>query len=294
MSEEIYRRPSRGPQLGRIIGRPLLYLTAVFLALAFTVPTYWALTGSFKTSAEIQQIPPIWLPETWHWENYQRVLDLVPFARFFVNTVIISVAATVGQVLTSAIVGYGFARYRFHGSGFLFMAILATIMFPAELTLIPLFIAFRELHWIDTWWPLIIPYWFGGGAFFIFLFRQFFITVPKEIIEAARLDGAGHFRIFWQVVTPITKPAFAAATVIAFLNHWNDFLNPLIFLNSPEKFTLAIGITAFDTGAVGIVNEPRDHLLMAATVMMTLPIVIVFFAAQKYFIQGIATTGLKG
>jgi len=289
------RAPGAGSaRIGRLIGRTLLYLAAISLAVVFSIPTYWAVTGSFKTVAEIQQIPPIWIPETWHWENYKRVWELVPFARFFANTVIITVAAGIGQVFTSALVGYGFARYRFRGSGVLFMLILCTIMFPAELTLIPTFIGFRELGWIDTFWPLIVPYWFGGGAFFIFLFRQFFMTVPGEILEAARLDGAGHFRIFWQIVAPITKPAFAAAGIISFLNHWNDFLNPLIFLNSTSKYTLALGITAFDTGTVGIVSEPRDHLLMAATVMMTLPIVIVFFFAQKYFIQGIATTGLKG
>ena len=190
--------------------------------------------------------------------------------------------------------GYGFARFRFRGREILFLCILGTIMFPAELTIIPTFIMFKNIGWIDTFWPLIVPYWFGGGAFFIFLFRQFFRTIPEELLEAARLDGAGYWRIFWQIVAPLSKPAFASAAIISFLTHWNDFFNPLIFLSSPSKFTLSLGIQAFSTGGVGLTPEPRDHLLMASTVMMTLPVVLIFFFAQRYFIQGIATSGLKG
>jgi multiple sugar transport system permease protein len=275
-------------------GRLAMYFTCIFLAVVFSVPTYWALTSSFKTVAEIQQIPPIWIPETWHWRNYLRVWELVPFGRFFLNTLYVSLAAGTGQVITASIVGYGFARFRFRGREFLFLCILGTIMFPTELTIIPTFIVFRHIGWIDTFWPLIVPYWFGGGAFFIFLFRQFFRTIPEELLEAARLDGAGYFRVYWQIIVPLTKPAFASAAIISFLTHWNDFFNPLIFLSSPSKFTLALGIAAFNTGGVGLTPEPRDHLLMAATVMMTLPVVLIFFFAQKYFIQGIATSGLKG
>jgi ABC-type glycerol-3-phosphate transport system permease component len=258
------------------------------------VPTYWALTSSFKTVAEIQQLPPVWIPETWHWENYKRVWELVPFGRFFLNTTFVTLAAGIGQVITAALVGYGFARFRFRGREILFLAILGTIMFPAELTIIPTFIMFKNIGWIDTYWPLIVPYWFGGGAFFIFLFRQFFRTIPEELLEAARLDGAGYWRVFWEIIAPLSKPAFASASIISFLSHWNDFFNPLIFLSSPEKFTLSLGIQSFATGGVGLTSEPRDHLLMASTVMMTLPVVLIFFLGQRYFIQGIATSGLKG
>ncbi|MGC4190522.1 MAG: carbohydrate ABC transporter permease [Thermomicrobiales bacterium] len=279
---------------GERVARFISYVLCIFLAVVFSVPTYWAVTGSFKTVAEIQQIPPIWLPETWHWENYKRVWELVPFGRFLFNTVLVTLAAGIGQVLTAAIVGYGFARFRFRGREILFMMILATIMFPPELTIIPTFIGFRKLGWIDTFWPLIVPYWFGGGAFFIFLFRQFFRTIPEDLLEAARLDGAGYWRIFWEIIVPLSKPAFASAAIISFITHWNDFFNPLIFLSSPSKFTLSLGIQAFATGGVGLTPEPRDQLLMAATVMMTAPVVAVFFFAQRYFIQGIATSGLKG
>lgn len=285
--------PSRKRPIPAIV-RFLSYAICVFLAIVFSVPTYWALTSSFKTVAEIQQLPPVWIPETWHWENYTRVWELVPFGRFFLNTAFVTLAAGIGQVITAALVGYGFARFRFRGREVLFLLILGTIMFPTELTIIPTFIMFKEIGWIDTFWPLIVPYWFGGGAFFIFLFRQFFRTIPEELLEAARLDGAGYWRVFWQMVAPLSKPAFASAAIISFLSHWNDFFNPLIFLSSPEKFTLSLGIQAFATGGVGLTPEPRDHLLMASTVMMTLPVVLIFFFGQRYFIQGIATSGLKG
>lgn len=286
--------PAGSRRAAPVLVRILTYALCIFLAAIFSVPTYWAVTSSFKTVAEIQQIPPIWIPETWHYENFGRVWELVPFGRFFLNTVYVTLAAGIGQVLTAAIVGYGFARFRFRGREVLFLLILGTIMFPTELTIIPTFIMFRNIGWIDTFWPLIVPYWFGGGAFFIFLFRQFFRTVPEELLEAARLDGAGYWRVFWQILVPLTKPAFASAAIISFLTHWNDFFNPLIFLSSPNNFTLSLGIQAFSTGGVGLTPEPRDHLLMAATVMMTLPVVLIFFFAQRYFIQGIATSGLKG
>jgi ABC-type glycerol-3-phosphate transport system permease component len=294
MSEIAPFAPSRTSRKAPIMARAFLYILCIFLAAVFSVPTYWALTSSFKTVAQLQQLPPIWFPREWHWENFRRVWELVPFGRFYLNTIYVTVFAGFGQVLTAAIVGYGFARFRFRGREILFLMILGTIMFPTELTIIPTFIMFRNIGWIDTFWPLIVPYWFGGGAFFIFLFRQFFRTIPEELLEAARLDGAGYWRVFWQILIPLTKPAFASAAIISFLTHWNDFFNPLIFLSSSSKFTLSLGIAAFNTGGVGLTPEPRDHLLMAATVMMTLPVVLIFFFAQRYFIQGIATSGLKG
>jgi ABC-type glycerol-3-phosphate transport system permease component len=292
---DMFQQPHTKPERrDSSLVRAILYAVCILLALLFTVPTFWALTSSFKTVAEIQQIPPVWIPSEWHWENYTRVWELVPFGRFFLNTMYVSLFAGLGQILSAAIVGYGFARFRFRGREVIFLAILATIMFPSELTIIPTFIVFRNIGWIDTYWPLIVPYWFGGGAFFIFLFRQFFRAVPEELLEAARLDGAGYLRVFWQILVPLSRPAFAAAGIISFLNHWNDFFNPLIFLSSADKFTLALGLAAFNTGGVGLTPEPRDHLLMAATVMMTLPVILVFVVAQRYFIQGIATSGLKG
>ena len=294
MSDFAPSTPTRTSRKAPIATRAFLYVLCIFLAAVFSVPTYWALTSSFKTVAQLQQIPPIWVPREWHWENFRRVWELVPFGRFYLNTIYVTVFAGFGQVLTAAIVGYGFARFRFRGREALFLMILGTIMFPTELTIIPTFIMFKNIGWIDTFWPLIVPYWFGGGAFFIFLFRQFFRTIPEELLEAARLDGAGYWRVFWQILIPLTKPAFASAAIISFLTHWNDFFNPLIFLSSSSKFTLSLGIAAFNTGGVGLTPEPRDHLLMAATVMMTLPVVLIFFFAQRYFIQGIATSGLKG
>jgi ABC-type glycerol-3-phosphate transport system permease component len=223
------------------------------------------------------------------------VFELIPYRLFFANTLLISLVASFGQVISASLVGYGFARFTFVGRDALFMLVLSTIMLPPELTLIPTFLVFKELGWIDTYLPLIGPCFFGGGAFTIFLFRQFFLTIPRELDDAAHIDGAGHLRVWWSVIAPLSLPAFAAATIVSFLSHWNDFFHPLIYLNTLHKFTLSIGITAFKTGtAGGALYEPRDQLLMAATVMMAAPIIVVFFVAERYFIQGIVMSGIKG
>jgi multiple sugar transport system permease protein len=278
----------------RLIGRAILYIIAILCALIFVIPAYWTAVGAFKTLAEIKHIPPVWIPSQWHYENFSNVWKAVPFGTFYKNTAIVTGLATLGQVLTASVVGYGFARFRMPGGNIFFMLILGTIIFPPELTLVPTFVLFKHLHWLDTFKPLIVPYWFGGGAFFIFLFRQFFLTLPGDLIDSARLDGAGHFRAFWEIAVPLTKPAFAAAAIISFFNHWNDFINPLIFLNSTNKYTLALGIRAFTTGEAGFSPLPQDNLFMAAAVMMILPTVLVFIVAQRYFIRGIVATGLKG
>jgi multiple sugar transport system permease protein len=285
---------TRGWQAWRVVGRLSLYVIAVLLAVVFAIPAYWTAVGAVKSVAEIRHIPPVWIPSRWQWEDFRLVWQNVPFGTFYRNTLIVTGLATLGQVLTASIVGYGFARFRVPGGTILFMLILGTIMFPPELTLVPTFVLFKHLNWLDTLKPLIVPYWFGGGAFFIFLFRQFFMSLPQDLIDSARLDGAGHFRVFWEIAAPLTMPAYAAAAIISFFNHWNDFVNPLIFLNSTEKYTLALGIRAFTTGEVGLSGVPQDNLFMAAALMMILPTVVVFIFAQRYFIRGIVATGLKG
>jgi multiple sugar transport system permease protein len=278
----------------RISGRLILYLLAVLLAIVFAIPAYWTIIGAFKTVTEIRHIPPIWVPSTWHYENFRQVWQTVPFGTFYKNTIIVTGLATLGQVFSAAVVGYGFARFKMPGGNIIFLLILSTIMFPPELTLVPTFVLFKHLHWLDTLKPLIVPYWFGGGAFFIFLFRQFFRALPPDLIDSARLDGAGHFRAFMEIAVPLTRPAFAAAAIISFFYHWNDFINPLIYLNSSENYTLALGLRAFTTGEVGLSGVPEDNLFMAAAVMMILPTVLIFIVAQRYFIRGIVATGMKG
>jgi multiple sugar transport system permease protein len=289
------RLQTRNRIMGISARRIVLYVVVFALTIIFTIPSYWTAIGSLKSYGEVVAIPPLWWPTELRWGNYARVMELIPYVRFFENTLLVSLIACFGQVTSASLVGYGFARFRFVGRDILFMLVLSTIMLPPELTLIPTFILFKLLGWFDTYLPLIVPSFFGGGAFFVFLFRQFFMTIPKDLDEAARIDGAGHLRIFWSIVAPLSLPAFAAATITSFLTHWNDFINPLIYLNTLEKFTLSIGITAFKIGSAGgAVYEPRDQLLMAATVMMTVPILIIFFVAQRYFIQGIVMSGIKG
>jgi len=286
----------RSDRLRRLAVRNGLYTLVLLLAILFTIPSYWTLVGSIKKISEILVVPPVWWPAEPQWRNYARVWELTPYGLFFTNTLTVTAASVLGQVLTASLVGYGFARFRFPGRNLLFILVLSTLMLPPELTMVPHFIIFKELGWLDTWLPLIVPNYLGGGAFFIFLFRQFFLTIPPDLDEAARLDGAGELRIFWSVISPLCLPVWAAASIISFLAHWNDFIGPLIYLNTQDKYTLSLGLAAFRTGGVGGVpmGEPRDHLLMAASVMMTLPVVLMFFAAQRYFIRGVVMSGIKG
>lgn len=205
------------------------------------------------------------------------------------NTIVVTVACIVGQVISSSLVGFGFARFNFRGRGVLFALMLSTMMLPAQVTMIPVFVLFRYLGMIDTFWPLIIPAWLAS-PFFAFMFRQFFAQVPEELIEAARMDGASNFRIYWQMMLPLSGPVIAIVAIFTFMSTWNDFLGPLIYLNSPANRTLALALAQFN-GQYGV----RDaHLLMAASFVTMLPCIILFFAAQKYFVESVATSGLKG
>ena len=209
------------------------------------------------------------------------------------NTLFVVTLATLGSVFTASIVAYSFARFEYPGRDILFVITLATMMLPAQVTLIPQFILFNWLGWINTLYPLWVPSVFGGGAFFIFLLRQFFRTLPRELDEAALIDGASYWRIFISIMLPLAKPALATVAVISFIGHWNDFVNPLIYINSPDKFTLALGLNYFKNVPEGA-GLPTQHLLMAASVMVIIPVLILFFAAQRYFVQGIVLSGIKG
>jgi ABC-type glycerol-3-phosphate transport system permease component len=217
---------------------------------------------------------------------------LLPFGTFYRNTVVITLASTVGATFTSALVGYAFARFRAPGSGALFVALLATMMIPYQVTMIPQFILFKSLGWLNTFLPLIVPSWLGGGAFYIFLLRQFLRTVPRELDDAARLDGCSDFRIFWHVILPLSKPALATVAIFSFVAHWNDFLGPLIYLTRDSLYTVSLGLRYLQSsGAQGVSDVTA---LMAMSLVATLPTIVLFFIAQKQFIQGIVTTGLKG
>jgi ABC-type glycerol-3-phosphate transport system permease component len=272
--------------------RPLLYLVALVLALAFVVPFFWTVSISLKQIKELFQFPPLLFPEVPQWVNYREVWTRVPFGQWVVNTFLIAGSAVAGTLLTSSLVAYSFARYRYPGRDLFFMVTLSTMMLPAEVTIIPQYLGFRELDMLDSFYPLIVPSWLGGGAFYIFLLRQFFMTIPRDLDDAARIDGANGFQIFWRVLLPLAKPALATVAVISFIATWDEFLRPLIYLNSTEKFPLSVGLRYFNNR--GNETDPLDHLLMAAAVMVTVPCLILFFCTQRYFVKGVVTSGIKG
>jgi len=284
-----------GPRVKRGLGRAGLYLILIALGVIFAFPLFWTVSSSLKTAPEMFAYPPPLLPKSPQWVNYKRVFTLVryPYGRWALNTLFIVAAATLGTIITSSVVGYSFARFEYRGRDVLFLITLSTMMLPAEVTLIPRFILFHKLGWINTLKPLWVPLWFGGGAFNIFLVRQFIMSLPRELDEAALIDGASYLRVFTTILLPLCKPVIATMGIIAFMAHWNDFLGPLIYLNSPEKFTISLGLQFFkQLREVG--GEPLQHILMAACTLSFLPCIVVFFAGQKYFVQGVVLSGLKG
>jgi multiple sugar transport system permease protein len=267
----------------------ITYALILVGAVVMLVPLLWLLSSSFKDTARIFIYPPQWIPDPWRVENYGKVFEQIPFVRFYWNTILVTGLAVTGQIISASLVAFGFARLRFPGRDLLFLVLLSTIMIPYHVTLIPTFVLFRILGWLDTYAPLILPYWLGGGAFYVFLLRQFYMRLPLELDDAARIDGASTFGIYWRIILPQAKPALGVVAVFTFLGHWNDFFNPLIYLNTTEKYTLALGINLFRG-----YQTTQWNLLMAASVMVTVPCILLYAFAQRYFIQGIVFTGLKG
>ncbi len=279
----------------QVIGRVILYSVAIIASLLFMLPFAWTVFSSLKSPSELYMFPPRWLPETPRFYNYVEVFEVAPFGRWLWNTVFVAVLATFGAVFSAALTGYSFARFRYPGRDLIFMLTLSTLMLPSEVTLIPLYLLFNKIRWLDSYLPLIVPSFFGGGAFLIFMMRQFFMTIPMDLDEAARIDGAGYLRIFSQILLPLSGPVLATAAVITFIADWNAFLFPYIILNDKAKFTIGIGIKYFQTIASNIDSmEPRENLLMAASLMMTAPIIVLFFFAQRFFVRGIVMSGIKG
>lgn len=277
------------------IGRAILYLIVIVASILFLFPFVWTILSSLKTPWELRTFPPTWLPETPQFYNYAEVFNRVPWGGWMWNSTIVASLSTIGSVLSAAVVAYSFARFRYPGRNLIFMITLSTMMLPTEVTLIPLYLMFSKIGWMDTYKPLIVPSFFGGGAFLIFLLRQFFMSIPLDLDEAARLDGASYLRIFWQILMPLSIPAVATAGVLTFMGQWNEFMHPFIFLNTKAKYTVAVGIRYFQAVAGSSeVMEPTEHLLMASAIMMTTPIIIMFFLAQRYLVQGIVMSGIKG
>ncbi|WP_405113543.1 carbohydrate ABC transporter permease [Paenibacillus sp. FSL K6-1217] len=266
-----------------------VYAALTVVSLIMLVPFLWMLSTSFKQPQDIFTNPPQLIPPVFRFQNYVDVFTLIPFHRFYFNSVYISFVVVAGTVFFASLAGYAFAKIPFTGRNAVFLVLLSAMMIPHEVTAIPMFLFMRDLGWIDTHLPLILlPIFGASGVFGIFVMRQFFITVPTELEEAAMIDGCSRFRIYWTIMLPIARPGMATLTIFTFVSIWNEFFDPLIFINTRELMTLPLGLSLF-TDEVGT----AWHYLMSATVMATVPLLIVFFLAQKRFIEGVAMTGLK-
>ncbi len=272
----------------KIVRYVLLSIPGLF----FAFPLFWTVSSSLQTWQELRSITPHMLPEVPQWHNYVQLFTVVPYARWMLNSFTIVAISVPGTLITATMVAYAFARFNFWGKNVWFVILLGTLMIPGAVLFIPQYLLFFKLGWIDTYLPLTIGSWLGGGAFIIFMLRQFIMTIPRDLDEAAILDGAGPLRILLSIIVPLMKPALITAGIITFLGEWNDFFTPFIYLNDPELFTASVGLRVFQSIPIESL-EPRDHLLMAAATVMTIPVVIIFLLAQKYFVSGVVMTGIK-
>lgn len=300
--EGFWASKRRTEKITRITVTILLVIGSIIMML----PIIWMLSTSFKTRINVFSVPPVWIPTPLHWENYPTAWNVsgmyasedwsflgipfhgVTFTTYTLNTLTIAVLSCLGTTFSSSLVAFAFARLRFPGRGPLFLICLATMMVPPQVTMIPTFILFKSAGWYDTFYPLIVPAFLGGGAYNIFLMRQFFMSIPYEMDEAAKIDGCTNFGVYWRILLPLCKPALTTVAVFSFVYNWNDYLNPLIYLDTNSKKTLALGLKNF----VSLYGQDY-HLLMAASLLISIPIAVMFLVGQRYFIQGIATTGLK-
>jgi ABC-type glycerol-3-phosphate transport system permease component len=262
--------------------------------LIFVFPFFWMFSTSLKTDPQVYTIPPTLFPNPIRWSNYPEALVYVPFGRYFLNTLQYAVLASIGAVLSSALVAYGFSRLRWRGRDALFFVCLMTMMLPFQVRMIPLYLIFNRLDWLNTYRPLIIPAYLGS-PFFIFMLRQFFMTIPMELSDAARIDRASELGIFFRIIMPLAKPALAVVALFEFMNDWNDYLGPLVYIGSrSEKYPIAMGLAQMRTHLDQANVELMWPRLMAASAVMILPVVLIFFFTQRTFVEGITLTGVKG
>ena len=280
----------------QLITQVLVYTLLLAIGFLLAVPFIWLISSSLKTETDAFAIPPSFIPNPVQWSNYVTGLTEFPFVRSTMNTMILVVWVMVGTVLSASLVAYGFARVRFPGRTALFILVLSTMMIPSHVTLIPQYLLFKELKWLDSFKPLIVPSFFGGGAFYIFLLRQFFLTIPLDYDDAARIDGCGTFSVFWRIILPLSKPALGTMAIFTFMGQWNAFFEPLIYLNSFETQPLAVALTTWvqtTHGSTSMHYVPWVAI-MAVSTLIALPPVVVFFFAQRHFIQGVVVSGMKG
>ncbi len=280
------KRPSRSADR---VWSGLTVALLIFMAAIMLLPFVWLVTSSLKGQVEIFQYPPQWIPNPIHWDNYPNALTVKPFDLYLFNTAKIVFLNVIAVVFSSSLCAYGFARIKFWGRDFWFGIVLATLFLPYAILIVPQFIIFSRLGWVDTILPLTVPLFFGGGAFNIFLLRQFFRSIPEELADAARIDGCTELGIYWRIMMPLAKPALITVGIFTFLNSWNDLLGPVIYLRSPSNFTIAVGLASFRS-----LQSSRWDLQLAASTAMIIPVLILFFFAQRYFIKGVVMSGLKG
>lgn len=287
-SSEVRQSEQSQLQRSKLYQKILTHVVLIALSLLFFIPFFWMVTGSLKVDTQLSAFPIVWFPDPVTLEHYIYGLTVVPFDLYALNTLVICLFSMLGAVFSGSFVAYGLSKINWPLRTPLFVIILGTTMVPFYVTMVPLFSLFRTLGWVNTYLPLIVPH-FLGVPFYIFLLRQFFMTIPNEMLEAARIDGANELQIFWRVVIPLAKPALATVALFQFLNSWSDFLGPLIYLSDTSKYTISLGLSFFQGQ-----YSTEFGALMAASTVMLIPIVILFFFAQKTFIQGITLTGVKG
>jgi multiple sugar transport system permease protein len=282
-------RRSKGTRWTRRLERVGVWSLLILFAAVFSLPLLITLSDSLKTFPEIYASPRVWIPKVPQWSNFVEIFEALPMLRFFLNTFAITLLALAGQLFSACVVGYSFARLRWPLRDFCFVVLLATMMLPYQITMIPIYLLFTKLQWVNTWLPLIVPAYFGGSVFNIFLMRQFFKTIPVALEDAAIVDGCSYARMFTTIMLPLAKPAIITIAILSFVYHWNDFLNPLIYLSDFELYPISLGIHMFRDSQMIF-----PHYVMAASLLALLPVLLLFLAAQRYFVEGIALTGTKG
>lgn len=283
-----YTTRKRRIRVGHIVSRVILYSLVLSGAITYAMPFVWMLSTAVKPGYQVYLVPPVWLPDKYEWSNFWVPWNNLPFAQFYANTAIVTFFTVTGTLVSSSLVAFAFARMRFRGRDRLFLLVLSTMMLPNQVTLVPLYLLFTKLGWINSLLPLIVPHWFGS-AFHIFLLRQYMMSTPLELDDAARIDGASWFDIYWRISVPLARPAIGVVSIFAFTGAWNDYLYPLIYLNETKNFTIALGLPLLSSRYVTEIQQT-----MAQTVLAILPLILAFFLAQRYYIQGVVVTGVKG
>lgn len=282
------RKSALGLRQRAVAGRVITYLLLALLSVSFILPFLWMVSTSLKQAQDVFTYPPSFFPNSFEWQNYPNGWNVLPFDTFLVNSLIVTFSNVIGNILSCSLVAFGFARLKGRGRDFLFLMLLATLMIPREVTIIPRFLMFSAVGLTNTLWPLVLPAWFGY-AFFIFLLRQFFMSIPLDLDNAARIDGANNWQILTQVILPLSQPALASVAIFAFIGNWSNLLDPLIYLRSTELYTLALGLNLFRGQ-----NFTQFNLLMAVSIITLIPVLLMFFFSQKLFVQGVSLTGMGG